>query len=251
MTLFPYLTQATSLTPSDQPCFVPFVSRGIDKNRACLFVINTPDTNTGTLTTDVDVRTACERLNISGFVEAAGCNNNIVSATFTSYEKAREARNWVSIVLPGTAGKEAVTVKAEFHLSRAPKFFSCDAFSLDIEHDTVAHCVSQALRGRIPMDARVKTPLSAPYKLLRQETQDPHDDRMRYLLRFDDASRPPGVERFYIPFDAESGGGKIWAVFRPDNRQGGCVFCGAVCQLGRNSTCHFTNVIGSQDGPEP
>lgn len=245
---FPYLTHATSLTPRDQPCYVPFASRGEKQNRACLFVINTPDTNTGMLTTEGDVRTACQQRQLQGLVDVMGCNNNIVSATFATYGDALTARNWISIVLPSTAVKGTVESRAEFHMSRPPKIFVCDAYSLDIEHDTVANCVFQALRGLKAPDTRAE--VSVPYKLLRQETRDLNDDRMKYFLRFDDEFRAPRVQRFYIPFDAESGGGKVWGIFRPADRGAVCILCGAACQLERNSTCPFTTVIGTQDGPE-
>jgi hypothetical protein len=245
-TLFPFLTQATSLTPNDQPCYVSFASHAAEKNRACLLVVNTPDTNTGTLTTEVDVRTACGQCQLLGLVEVTGCNNNVVTATFKTYNQAKRVRSSGGITLPSTrpSTAESVTVQAGFHLSWAPKLFICDVSSLEIDHDTVSECVMRALRGRKALNTRIES--SARCELLLQETPDPHDERMRYILRFGVDARAPRVQQFNIPLDNENRDGKIWGIFKPENTQGECSFCGAICQLGRSSTCHYTRVIGRQ-----
>jgi len=127
-----------------------------------------------------------------------------------------------------------------YHLPHPPKIFSLDATSLDIDHDTVSQCVRQALRGG-------EHP--ARYVLLRQGTRGEQDDRIRYILRFDSTSRPPGVQQFHMPFHSKSGHERISAVFRPENIQACCAFCGDLCQQSTiSSTCPFASVIGAQGG---
>jgi hypothetical protein len=238
MALFPQLTQATSSTPRDQPCYVPFASR-VDKNSARLYVVNTPDAKTGTSTTETDVLAACQQRKLPGLLGVTRCNSNIFTATFNSSSNALMARNSVGISLPSntTSGPGTVTISAAFHFSWAPRVFSCDVVALNIDHNSVVKHISEALRGRDQ---------SACYELLQQETAELYDDRMRYLLRFKKGTRTPWVQQFHIPVQLENGGGKIWATFRPENLQMECQFCGAACQAGNSSACHFTRVIASQ-----
>lgn len=170
------------------------------------------------------------------------CNDNVFTAVFDSLSNARLAWNNVGISLPSvvTPTPSAVIVKATYHLPRPPKIFSLDATSLDIHHETASPCVSRALRGG---------QYSAHYELLRQETTRVDDDRMRYILRFDGTRRAPGVQQFHIPFDAEDGIEKISVVFRPENIQACCAFCGDLCQQSTmSSTCPFTSVVEGQQG---
>lgn len=219
---------------------MPFAYR-VDSNHACVYVVNTPDTNTGARTSEHDIRSACQERQIQGLLDVTRCNNNIVTATFDTMSNARQAWSDVGIALPSavTPTSSAVIVKAMYHLPRPPKIFSLDATTLDIDHDTVSLCVARALR---------RGEHSARYELLRQETWGVHDDRIRYILRFDGKSRAPGVQQFHMPFDSESGNEKISVVFKPENIQACCAFCGDVCQQSTmSSTCPFTSVIGVQE----
>lgn len=240
-TLFPFLTPATAHTPKHQPCYVPFAYR-LDHNHACVYVVNTPDTNTGARISEHDVRRACQERPIQGLLHVTQCNGNVITAIFDTMSSARQAWNDGGISIPSavTPTSSAVIVRAMYHLPHPPKIFSLDATTLDIDHDTVSLCVSRALRGGQH---------SARYELLRQETWGEHDDRIRYILRFDGTSRAPGIQQFHMPFDAEMGHEKISVVFRPENIQACCAFCSDVCQQSTtSSTCPFTNVIGTQDG---
>lgn len=232
---FPYLTEATSLTPINQPCYVPFASR-VDESPACLYIVNTPDTNTGKSTTEADVLAAFQHLEIPGLIKVTRCNSNIFTATFNSPSTALMARNTAGISLPSTAtpGHDSVTISAGFHHSWGPRVFSCDVSALDINHDAVVKCVTQALRSRAQ---------SASFELLQQETPEPYDDRMRYILRYKKGMRSPWVQQFHIPLESEDSGGKVWAIFRPENLHVECQFCGNTCQLGSSSTCRFTRVV--------
>ena len=239
--LFPLLTPAAPHTPKDQACYVPFAHR-IDNNYACAYIVNTPDTNTGTRTSELDVRNACKDRQIQGLLRVVRCNDNLITATFDTISNARHAENDSGISLPSAAGStsSAVIVKARYHLPHPPKIFSLDATSLDIDHDTVALCVSRALRGGEHL---------ARYELLRQETRGAYDDRICYILRFDGTSRAPGVQQFHLPFDSESGHEKVSVVFRPANIQACCAFCGDLCQQSTmSSTCPFASVVGAQKG---
>lgn len=240
-TLFPLLTLATSYTPKHQPCYVPFAYR-VDVNHACVYVVNTPDTNTGGRISELDIREACQKRQVRGLLHVVRCNDNVFTAVFNSLSNARQAWTDVGISLPSvvTPTSSAVIVKATYHLPRPPKIFSLDATSLDINHDTASMCVSRALcGGQYP----------AHYELLRQEVTGVDDDRMRYILRFDGTRRAPGVQQFHIPLDHKDGREKISVVFRPENIQACCAFCGGLCQQSTmSSTCPFTSVIGGQQG---
>lgn len=58
-TLFPLLALATSHTPEHQACYMPFAYR-VDINHACVYVVNTPGTNTSGWITELDIREACQ-----------------------------------------------------------------------------------------------------------------------------------------------------------------------------------------------
>ena len=236
---FPFLTQATSLTPIDQPCYVPFASRE-DKSPACLYIVNTPDTNTGTATTEADVLAAFQQREIPGLISVSRCNSNVFTATFSTPRTAFMARNSAGLSLPSTIIPELgfVRISAGFHFSWGPRVFSCDVTMFDINQNTVVASVTKALRSPDP---------SAFYELLQQESPELYDDRMRYVLRFQKQSRAPWVQQFHIPLELDNGRGKIWAIFRPENLHGVCQFCGATCQLGSRSSCRFTRVIAVQD----
>lgn len=175
------------LTTLEQPCYVPFASR-IDESPACLYIVNTPDTNTGASTTEADVVTACRKREIPGLLSVARCNNNIYTATFDSPSAALMARSSIGISLPCAApGCGSVTISAGFHFTWAPRVFSCDVGALDLDHDAVSKCITRALRGRDE---------TAFYELLQQETSEPYDDRMRYLIRFKKGTRAPWCSNF-------------------------------------------------------
>lgn len=195
-----------------------------------------------THTSELDIHKACKDRQLQDLLRIVRCNDNFITATFDKISIARHAEIGGGISLSSGAGptSSAVFVKAVYHLPHPPKIFSLDATSLDIDHDTVPQCVNRALRGR-------EHP--ARYELLRQETRGEHDDRVRYILRFDGTSRPPGVQQFHIPFRSESGHEGISAVFRPENIQACCAFGGDLCQQSTiSSTCLFTSVIGAQWG---
>lgn len=206
-----------------------------------MYVVNTPDTNTGARTSEHDIRSACQERQIQGLLHVTRCSENVFTAIFDTMSNARHAWNDVGISLPSivTPTASAVIVKAMHHLPRPPKIFSLDATLLDVDHDTVSLYVSRALHGGQH---------SARYELLRQETWGVNDDRIRYILRFDGTSRAPGLQQFHMAFDSESGDEKTSVVFRPENIQACCAFCGDVCQQSTmSSTCPFTSVISVQE----
>ena len=236
---FPQMTQATSTTPKGQPCYVPFIPRpGMDRN--CVFVVNTPDTNTGKLTTSNDLQTACRKQAVSGLLNVYRCNENVFTAYFKGYEEALSTRQSLIRTLPSTAGG-SVSVKARFHAPRRPRIFFCDVTELAIEHATVPSRVLEALRGHIGGS-------SMPCQLLLQETPKSDDNQKRYLLRFDEAQpfEAPWVQCFYIPLDDKSGKEEVWGVFTPVNIHGTCPFCHKRCQIGKSSTYPFGRVVGFQ-----
>jgi hypothetical protein len=221
--------------PSNQACYVPFAPRP-GKSSHCLFVVNTPDKRTGRRITELDVQLACSA---SGLPWAERCNDHIFTICLPNKAEAYKALRSVRLTIPSTMGEDAI-VNPGFHRPCPPKTFSCNATLLNIDHATVAARVLDALRG-----TRKRSP--TPFDLLRQE----EPGRVRYLLRFRDASPNPAapwVQCFYIPMDddARRNGLKVWAVFTPENISDPCVFCGGQCQRAKQSTCPFTKVIASQ-----
>lgn len=240
--IFPAMTHATSSTPSSQPCFVPFSGRS-GRALTCIYVVNTPDTNPGSLLSEIEIRAACKREKLPGFVDVVRHNYNVFEAIFATFAQAKSARDHSSIsVIPATTttstplrGEPAI-VRATFHLLRAPRVFVCYATDLAIDHDTVSTRVLQALAA----------PDAVPCKLFRQENFDTQDDRIRYILRFSSEVPAPHMERFYIPLDAEDSKGKVWAIFKPANTIRACDFCEELCQQGIDSSCAFAHEVGSQ-----
>ena len=221
---------------------MPFASR-VNEYPACLYIVNTPDTNTGTATTEADLLAAFHQREFPGLIRVTRCNNNVFTATFKTPSTALMARNSPGLSLPSTttSGSGSVSISAGFHFSWGPRVFSCDVAMLDIDHDTVVACVTRALRGPHP---------SAFYQLLQQETPELYDDRMRYILRFKKTASAPWVQQFHIPLELENGSGKVWAVFRPENLHGSCQFCAATCQLSTRSSCRFTRILAVRGGKQ-
>jgi len=213
----------------------------VDENPACLYIVNTPDTNTGTPTTEADVLTAFRQREFPGLISVSRCNSNVFTATFSTPSTALMARNSPGLSLPSTVtpGPGSVCIGTGFHFSWGPRVFSCDVAALDVNHDTVVACVTKALRG---------PDQSAYYELLQQETSELYDERMRYILRFKKSAHAPWVQQFHIPLELDQGGGKVWAIFRPENLHVECLFCGTTCQLGSRSSCRFTRVIAVRGG---
>lgn len=82
--IFPEFVQATTTTPSGQPCYVPFVSRP-DKDHTCIFVMNTPDVPTGPFVSKPQVLAACRAALLLSLLGVNRLNDNMFAAIFASY----------------------------------------------------------------------------------------------------------------------------------------------------------------------
>jgi hypothetical protein len=237
--LFPYLTRATSTTHIRRACYVPFSPRP-EKIPGCLFLVNTPDVQIKKRLTEHDLQLACSA---SGLSQLQRSNKNLLAVSFPNHSAAASALHVLSITLPSLTGG-SLDVKASYHGPFPLRTFSCEARDLAIDHSTVGDRVLEALRES-------GTEIRAPFEVLRQETSDPQEDRIRYLLKFDWGNRPPctpWVHCFYFPLDHSSHnvGLAVRAVFKTEDVLKPCSFCGQQCQRGRANRCPFTTVIGKR-----
>lgn len=140
------------------------------------------------------------------------------------------------IILPGPLNLtgSVVGVSAELHMSSPPRVFVFDATNLYVDATTVL----QHIRGKYFHN----TTLS--YELSRRESPVSKDSRVRYILRFAKDDVQPWVQRLYFPFDASSGGGRVWGVFNPLYERMTCMFCLRECQSSSNNICPFVHRIG-------
>lgn len=200
--LFPHLVPASSTTPSQQPCFVPFAARSkgtkAQRGKHGLFVINTPDTPTISTIGVTDLNARAQHLRLG---DLACRNHNVFAAIFSKKMSAAEMKCHGIILPPSTltTNDRMISLGAEIHICRPPKVFSFDTTKADIKHNTVAK--------RICNEHLRDTTLS--FELFRQESQDSEDSRVRYILRFADYGPEPWVQRLYFPLDAPKGGGKV------------------------------------------
>jgi len=236
--VFPCLSHATSITPREKACYVPFAPRR-GKEPSRLFIVNTPDVPTRNNITKKELQKACSA---SGLPRAHLRHRNAITVSFPNKFEAASVQHSVSVTLPSVNG-QTVDVKASYHGPHPSRVFSCDARYLDINHASVGDCVLRALRGSVGGPR-------APFELLRQKTSDLKDDRRRYLLRFDFAFRPPctpWIQCFYVPLD-HSGNkrAKVWGVFVPEDVLGPCPFCGERCQRSPINRCPFTKIVGKR-----
>lgn len=221
---FPRLVQATSSTPTTQPCLVPASTRW-HSGRSCLFVLNTPDAHGGSDLKEVDVSGAWDRETFPGLRHVTRHNSNIFVAEFEGANHTNKAQqaNRFFLQLPATATAPAINLllKADYWGPGLCHAFVFEPGDIPVSRGTIDKCVFDALEG----------PLSGSFRLSKQERTS--HDRFRYILR-----SIPGVQvqQFYFPLDAMGGKGKVWGIFEWLNTSTKCWACGEKCQTQYPST---------------
>lgn len=234
--MFPKLRQATFSARTSAALFVLFVHRTRSHYTHKLF-LNTPDRSTGSEVTHKDVHAAFERANIYGYLGVTRHNYNVFTVEFDRHQRREAIR--ISLPAKSHGASDHLEVQGEFMLPEPPRLFACDVTHLSVDPDTIPERVCSWLAG----------PRWSPaYSLLIQETRDPLDARLIYVLRFSLDSVGPGIEKFYFPLDADESDNKIWGVFEPIPVNQVCIFCRRKCQRDWSNVCPFATVVGGSSG---
>jgi hypothetical protein len=228
---FPCLTQATSATPIGQACLMTSTCRGEADPCTCVFILNSPYVRTQHDITEAGVRDACQKAGFSKYSHVTRQTHSVFVVFFPSKYEASQARKNALLEFPSVVGTSTLptglSVRPEAHFLEMNSVFFFEAQPGSVNHETSCQRVFEALKG----------PLDSSILLCRQEiTRDKSASiRTRYILRPYEAVCPIFVERFYVPLDAASVGGKVRAIFKPYYRGWICPACGERCQSGDES----------------
>jgi hypothetical protein len=204
-----------------------------------VFILNSPDVRSQLDITEAEVRAACQKAEFPGFSHVTRQTRSVFVVSFSTKHEASQARKSARLAFTSSVGTSALSkrlvVRAEVNFLEISHVFFFEADPGSVDHETVCRRVFEALKG----------PLDSSILLFRQKIYRDRGAslRIRYILRPFEAVRPIFVERFYIPLDGASGGGKVWAIFKPYYRGWICPACSEKCQSGDQSFCRSSALL--------
>lgn len=221
-----------------QACFVPYTNQGRRSgHRTLVIILNTPDTYTGSETTQYDVRKAFASASagLEGFVGVIRSSYNVFFVFFSKGRFGMMALNAPITVPSSVHASNKLTVRLEFLPSHGPRVFVCDNLLQITDFEAVYEGICNALRGR---------PGAPVFSLL--QLWSPRGTRSSVLvLRFASNFLDPCMQRLCFPIASKVDGEIHWAVFYPYVQHRPCAFCQRDCQRGAQCTCRYATVVGS------